>query len=473
MAGFAFVLLWIVFGVISSIVNRFRSNKQFTHEVPSALTPIFIYWLALLFGMAIVSVTMDEVLPESVIKECVKYFILLIFISPFLTSRVFIALGWVKTSFRFAELAYVINRKSPFAAGLFAGYLATKKVKNEEKRQTQLRWLRNQYLTIPTKQKLFSGEIVVFIFLDCALTHPGNNDYLVKRLKTVAHLPSASISKPIANYAIKRSLANVFPSNNWEQVIKVLQIWGNISTNLTNYINTFYKKNITNEKSSCFVPLFIRSLLAFRYTAIKQWCNSNLPLSQNSQNTIGNSNDAIKQIWYTNKALNDFSDANKNTILTTLTNGQQQLKWESRAKELGVYNQSFWSEITKKLEVVLKDAQLSEEQQKFIDDQHQALKYIEQNIRKKWDANGYNNSAEESVDWLQFLFVFNRLSFNKNEQVTAFTIYSGFLWDAMAGFWNNPNEYRLAYMLAAMSAPYAHECGLDDFQKTINFILSK
>ena len=157
----------------------------------------------------------------------------------------------------------------------------------------------------------------MFIFIDCALTHPGNNGHLVKRLKTVQHLPSASIPKSIADYAIKRSLANVFPSNNWEQVIQVLQIWDNIATNLTNYIDAFYKKNIINEKPSGIVPFFIRNLLAFRYIAIKQWCNSNLPSAQNSQNAIANSDDAIKQIWHNSKTLSSFSDLNKNTILTT------------------------------------------------------------------------------------------------------------------------------------------------------------
>jgi len=473
MAGVIFILIWVFFGIISAVVNRTRANKQFTHEIPSALTPVLLYWLSLFLGIGLIAAVFQEVLPDSEFKGYAINAFLIAFFSPFLISKLLIFFGKVKASYRFAKLAYVFNGKSPFAGGLFAGFIASKKIQDPEKKQTELRWLRDQYLKISSKKKLFSGEIIAFVLIDSELTHPDNNDYLVKRLEIVRHLPAASIPKPIARYAIKRCLAKAFPSNNWQQVMQVLQNWGEVRTHFTNYINAFYQRKILEKKSFRQMPFFIRDLLAFRHKAIKQWCHSNLLIHQNTQTDINDRESAIKEIWHQDKTLKGFSESDKKAIYSSLTNDQQQLAWEARAQQLGVHNKDCWREISAKLDSLLEDDQLSEEQQKIIDDQHQALKYIKQSIRKKWETNVYRNSAEESVDWLQFLFTFNKLANNKNEQLTAFSAHSGLLWDAMAGFWNNPNEYRLAYMLASICDSYALECGLDDFQDTINFILSK
>ena len=477
MVGGAILCLWLII----YLVNRFlvKGSVDGDNLPVSIVIPCFMW-----FVNAVIFALLLEIFKDfPIISQTVLTFLLLFLLFfPSVISWFTVKLGMVKTSFYLGQLARVYFYRNYFAGGLLRGFQAVQKIKNEADKKQALFWLRSRYLT--RKRYLFSGEIVMFIIIDSLIKEPDNYENLARQLSLLNGIPKKSVPKGVSLLAIKYSLAETLPTNDWQKVCSISKQWDTPAYNrIAKYLLAFHTfhfeaSTIKNKLKYYWCVLFIWRFM-WRFSAIKAWAISNKS-SNEDDIVMGTSNDSaipIESVWHAvlQKKCID------NALSDRLFSKENEIKWSERAKELGVWQfDGVWQGLLASSRV-LEDSSEETEHNAISSDQSyleieehiNALKYIERSIEKKIEPRLLGTGIEHSIDWIKILNILDYLEVDKAAKISAFSGCYITLWNWIAALWNDKSEYRLAHSIANECLPLARECGYEDFEVMLLDILGR
>ena len=457
------VLYAIISRALDSRKNEVGKSRIKTPSgyIQNAIFYWFLILILTLFTLALtVGITKANVICLFLLLSC-----------PYLLAQLPIYLGRVKLSVSLTNFSYILFGPNVFAGSIFSGYLAAKKIKDNNERHSSLLWLKERFLR--NRSDLYSGEIITFVLIDAALTHPNNNEYLVRRLSLLGGLAGKSIPKPIILYVLKRSLAHTLPSNNWSEVMKVVSQWHAISpTMLSSIIDGFYHYKHESVSYKKWKYFLIYCLNAWRYPVVRRWCLANNPNQNSNDNEVVLSRaEAIEKIWLEEHKKVQIDRRTQDSIISILESDMPH--WVARAKEIGDWENDTIEVIANQVKDLYRKESvgLSEEQRNELDEKHNAINYIIRNITNRRQLNNYKNPAEEAIDFIQFLSAFDELKEYDSAQMIAFSQYYRALWNWMANLFNNQKEYSLSYFICQSCLPYAENLGDEEFLKSVKHVI--
>ena len=112
--------------------------------------------------------------PEAIVYAYSLLFAVLIF--PSIVSKITSLFGWVKLSYVGGGISYFYFNRSVFSGALMRGIQATYHLSSDQKKRDALHWLKARCLR--RKGKIYSGEMVLVVIIDCLLTRPKDAKYL-------------------------------------------------------------------------------------------------------------------------------------------------------------------------------------------------------------------------------------------------------------------------------------------------------
>jgi len=454
--------------VIIFLFNRYGNQPESKRIQGRILTPYFI-WLTTI-GLS----TFLYIVEPSLSYIFVCFAIVWLFAG--LSSQLCGKFKLVKASYYLGKNAHFLFRQNPIAGGLLRGFQAAMHMPDDENRVAALRWIREQCMK--RKKPLFSGEIIMLVIVDSLLSRPRDYRYLSNRLTFINDLPQASIPESISLLASKYALAPALANRNWDELQRIAKQWNKIDNNhIARYLQSAQKVNYTPGSKYRNSRLFWNGLRMYRYPALKTWVARYLVKTTASSDVLTESLQVNRARLYENYAAGNNGDINSvEKTLNALSSEDQRIRWWNRAKELGVWQpEEAWDAVTNSINLYRPNKNITEEaldnsSYEFIEQQHQTIRYICQSIDKKVNSTSVGSGAEHSLDWLNYMESLNNLGAYKSAQLSAFSTTHTSIWNWVASLWNDKKEYSLAFIIASHSLPYATECGLSEFEKSLTFI---
>ena len=459
---------FLILVIVISIINNFR-KKGVSGDTKGkrygGWTSLFIFLG--LFSLLVVAVVKSE--------HLLFYRASLVFLlfSGYLIP-LFIFFGWVRIAYYWGRINIFNLTRNPKGMDLYRAYRAALRKKNKEKAQAALRWVHTQC----HKQKgdIFSGQMTMYVIIDAQLTHPGDYEYLAKRLRLLKYLATESIPKQISTYACKLALAPELARGHWPSIIEVCQQWNTPAKNyLSLYLIEFHGCYISNNPYTSRFTCWRYSLLIMRFRKLIHFAKTQarMPPSPPAKNSA----DAAKPKQQL-LATAPLEEAAKQSIREQLTGKEQQSLWEKRAAELGVHQpENSWANILSSIDECkqLKAHSASLDTQQDYDrfeEYHKKLHYIRGSIQQKLDKNMQGPGLPHFLDWLQVLQILEAMQSNKPNQHQAFDSIHVTLWDWVADLWNVRKDRCLAHQIAFACHTLAVETGNEDFARVLSGIYS-